>query len=100
MSFNSRPDVEPERCCKEDTRTQHEAILNAAEAACFREIQSNLPARNAEHHQGRHEDCKQDLDGQVRMSITHATMACDADMSSNTPPPALHRLPMQAIRLG
>jgi hypothetical protein len=48
--------------------------LNAAEAAGRRELQSNLSARNAEHRQSGHEDCKQDRDGQVRLSITYATM--------------------------
>jgi hypothetical protein len=88
MSFNSRPDVEPERCCKEDTRTQHEAVLNAAEAACRREVQSNQPARNAKHRQGGHEDCKRDLESQVRMSITHATIGVCFRLPARSSPPA------------
>jgi hypothetical protein len=42
MPFNPRPDVEPGRRCKEDARTKHKAILNSAEAACRREVLSNL----------------------------------------------------------
>jgi hypothetical protein len=73
MSFKTRPNVEPERQCKEDTRTEQQAVLNAAEAACRRDSQSNLPAGEAEYGQGRNESGEQYFDGHVELSISYAT---------------------------
>lgn len=86
MSFTSSPDVEPERGCKEETRTQHEAVLNAAEAACRREVPSNLSPRNAEQPQDRDEDCEHHLGGQVRVSITYMTMSVYPTEAGLLPP--------------